>query len=138
MTLLLLVNIDVDDLSRAEAFYRDALGLTAARRFGDGVVEMLGASSPVYLLRNAAGTAAGDVTSATRDYARHWTPVHLDFVVADLAAAIARAEAAGAIREGDLRTARWGRIATLADPFGNGFCLIEFLNRGYDEIATRE
>jgi len=137
MTLALLVNIDVDDLARAEAFYRDALGLTAGRRFGDGGVEMLGASSPVYLLRKASGTAASDGTSATRDYARHWTPVHLDFVVADLVAAIARAEAAGAKREGDVRTARWGRIATLADPFGNGFCLIEFLNRGYDEIATR-
>jgi lactoylglutathione lyase len=136
MTLPLLVNIDVDDLARAEAFYRDALGLTAARRFGDGGVEMLGASAPVYLLHNASGTSASDATTATRDYARHWTPVHLDFVVADLAAAIARAESAGAVREGEVRTARWGRIATLADPFGNGFCLIEFLNRGYDEIAS--
>jgi len=24
-----------------------------------------------------------------------------------------------------------------ADPFGHGFCLIQFLNRGYDEIADR-
>jgi hypothetical protein len=23
----------------------------------------------------------------------------------------------------------------LADPFGNGFCLLEFRGRGYDEIA---
>jgi len=23
----------------------------------------------------------------------------------------------------------------LADPFGNGFCLIQFTGRGYDEIA---
>ena len=99
---------------------------------------MLGASSPVYLLCKAQGSAASDAAPVTRDYTRHWTPVHLDFVVADLAAAIARAEAAGAVREGDVHTARWGRIATLADPFGNGFCLLEFLNRGYDEIATRE
>jgi predicted enzyme related to lactoylglutathione lyase len=136
MTLTLLVNIDVDDLARAETFYRDALGLTVARRFGDGGIEMLGASAPVYLLRNASGTAASGAMTAARDYARHWTPVHLDFVVTDLAAAIARAESAGAVREGGVRTARWGRIATLADPFGNGFCLIEFLNRGYDEIAS--
>ena len=138
MTLALLVNIDVDDLGRAETFYRDAFGLAAARRFGDGGVEMVGASSPVYLLRKDAGGAANEGTRQTRDYGRHWTPVHLDFVVDDLATAIARAEAAGAVREGDVRTARWGRIATFADPFGNGFCLIEFLNRGYDEIATRE
>jgi lactoylglutathione lyase len=136
MTLPLLVNIDVDDLARAEAFYRDALGLEAGRRLGDGGVEMLGASSPIYLLRKEPGTIATESAPATRDYARHWTPVHLDFAVADLATAIARAEAAGASREGDVRTARWGRIATLADPFGNGLCLIEFLNRGYDEIAS--
>jgi predicted enzyme related to lactoylglutathione lyase len=138
MTLPLLVNIDVDDLSRAEAFWCGALGLTAGRRFGDGGIELLGASSPIYLLRKEAGSAAGDATMQTRDYRRHWTPVHLDFVVTDLAGAIARAEAAGAVREGEVRTERWGRIATLADPFGNGFCLIEFLNRGYDEIATRD
>ena len=138
MTLALLVNIDVDDLGRAETFYRDAFGLSAARRFGDGGVEMVGASSPVYLLSKAAGSAAGEAVPQTRDYGRHWTPVHLDFVVDDLEAAVSRAQAAGAVREGDVRTARWGRIATLADPFGNGFCLIEFLNRGYDEIATRE
>jgi hypothetical protein len=29
----------------------------------------------------------------------------------------------------------WGRIVVLADPFGHGLCLIQFLNRGYDEIA---
>lgn len=138
MTLPILVNIDVDDLARAEAFYRDAFALTPGRRFGDGGVELLGASSAIYLLRNPAGSAASDATAATRDYRRHWTPVHLDFVVTDLAEAIVKAEAAGAVREGEVRTARWGRIATLADPFGNGFCLIEFLNRGYDEIATRD
>jgi hypothetical protein len=29
----------------------------------------------------------------------------------------------------------YGRLALLADPFGNGFCLLEFSGRGYDEIA---
>lgn len=28
--------------------------------------------------------------------------------------------------------------ATLADPFGHGFCFIEWLGRGYDEVATPE
>lgn len=136
MTATLLVNIDVDDLERAEAFYVGALGLRAGRRFGTDVVELLGASAPVYLLRKAAGTPAGDATMQTRDYRRHWTPVHLDFVVADLDVALARARAAGAVLEGEPRTAAWGRLATLADPFGHGFCLIEFLGRGYDEIAS--
>jgi len=136
MSMALLANIDVDDLVRAEAFYVEALALKVGRRFGDGGVELLGASAPIYLLHKAAGSAAGDATMQTRDYRRHWTPVHLDFVVPDLAAALTRAQAAGAVLEGAIRTANWGRIATLADPFGHGFCLIEFLNRGYDEIAT--
>ena len=29
-------------------------------------------------------------------------------------------------------------IAMLADPFGHGICLIEFVGRGYDEIATEK
>ena len=132
----LLANIDVDDLERAEAFYVAALQLTVGRRLGDGAVELLGASSAIYLLKKPIGSTAGAATTQTRDYRRHWTPVHLDFVVDDLAAALARATAAGAKLEGEVRTANWGRIAVLADPFGHGFCLIEFLNRGSDEIAS--
>jgi predicted enzyme related to lactoylglutathione lyase len=37
--------------------------------------------------------------------------------------------------EGAIQTREWGRIANMADPFGNGFCLIEFIGRGYDEIV---
>jgi len=129
----LLINIDVDDLDRAEAFYREAFGLSAERRLGDGAVEMLGAQAPVYLLRKPAGsTAAGD---ARRDYQRHWTPLHLDVVVQDLDAALARALAAGARAEGQVREAAWGRLVQLADPFGHGWCLLQFLGRGYDEIT---
>ncbi len=129
----LLVNIDVPDLEAGVAFYTAAFGLTVGRRFGGEVVELTGWPAPLYLLRKAAGTVgAGD---SRRDYARHWTPVHLDVVVDDVAAALARAVAAGAVAEGGIRTAVWGRLAPLADPFGHGLCLIEFLNRGYDEIA---
>jgi predicted enzyme related to lactoylglutathione lyase len=129
----LLVNIDVPDLEAGVAFYTAAFGLTVGRRFGGEVVELTGWPAPLYLLAKAAGTVgAGD---SRRDYARHWTPVHLDVVVDDVAAARARAVAAGAVAEGGIRTAVWGRLAPLADPFGHGLCLIEFLNRGYDEIA---
>lgn len=131
----LLVNIDVDNLAKAVAFYRDALGLEPGRRLGEGAVEMLGAEAPVYLLEKPSGTAAFPDANETRTYARHWTPVHLDFVVPDLRAALDRARTAGARVERGVRTERWGRIALLSDPFGNGFCLIEFAGRGYDEIA---
>jgi predicted enzyme related to lactoylglutathione lyase len=59
----------------------------------------------------------------------------LDFEVQDILASVARAQGAGATLEGEVRTYSWGRIAAMADPFGHGFCLIEFLGRGYDEIA---
>ncbi|RYD15980.1 MAG: VOC family protein [Lysobacteraceae bacterium] len=140
MTQAVLVNIDVDDLALAEAFYTRAFGLRATRRFGFDGVELAGAAVPLYLLRKPAGSLACDVPApargAVRDYARHWTPVHLDFVVDDLDAALARAESAGARREGEVRTAGWGRIATLVDPFGHGLCVLQFLGRGYDEITT--
>jgi predicted enzyme related to lactoylglutathione lyase len=136
VTLGLLANIDVDDLARAVTFYVDALDLHVGRRIGAGVVELLGASSPIYLLQKSSGSTATPASGQTRDYGRHWTPVHLDFVVDDLAASLARAVRAGATLEGEVREAAWGRIAMLADPFGHGLCLIEFLNRGYDEIAV--
>ena len=32
----------------------------------------------------------------------------------------------------------WDKIAILSDPFGHGFCLIQFLGHGNDEIADAE
>lgn len=130
----LLVNIDVPDLDEAEAFYIGAFGLTPARRLGADVVELLGFESPLYLLRKDADTpGAGE---SRRHYGRHWTPVHCDVVVDDLDAALARALAAGATQDSSIRQANWGRIVTIADPFGHGWCLLQFLGRAYDEIAT--
>jgi predicted enzyme related to lactoylglutathione lyase len=130
----LLVNIDVEDLERATRFYCDALGLRVGRRF-DGSVELVGRSAPIYLLSNPAGTRASTKSDERRRYTRHWTPVHLDFVVDDLEQAVTRARNAGATLESDIETHAWGRIALFADPFGNGFCLLQFNGRGYDEIA---
>lgn len=131
----LLVNVDVDDLARAVAFYTEAFGLRVGRRFGGGAAELLGASSPIYLLESRAGTAPYPGAAQPRDYRRHWTPVHLDLAVPALEPALARAEAAGARREGEIAERPWGRMARLADPFGHGVCLLEFRGRGYDEIA---
>lgn len=132
----LLVNIDVDDVERGVAFYTAVFGLAVGRRFGAAGVELVGAAAPIYLLHKAEGSRASAASEDRRRYARHWTPVHLDFVVPDLEAALAAALAAGATLEGEPATHAWGKIALLADPFGHGLCLIEFLGRGYDEIAT--
>jgi predicted enzyme related to lactoylglutathione lyase len=131
----LLVNIDVDDLAKAEAFYTEALGLSGGRRFGEGAVELTGLAAPIYLLAKPAGSVASPTSGQTRDYGRHWTPAHIDIVVDDIEAAVARATDAGGALESPVSVANWGKLALMADPFGHGFCLIEFLGRGYDEIA---
>ena len=128
--------IDVDVLERGIAFYTAALGLTVARRLRSDWAELAGAPVPIDLLANAAGTPASPVASARRDYGRHWTPLHLDVVVDDLDAAVRRARDAGAVVEVDARDRPYGRLAVLADPFGHGFCLIEFRGRGYDELLS--
>lgn len=129
----LLVNIDVPDLARAEAFYCQALDLTVSRRFGDAGAELSGLPVKIYLLQNPEGSIGA--ADQPRRYDRHWTPVHLDVVVKDLDLALERAISAGATLEKPIRDNVWGRIVVLADPFGHGLCLIQFLNRGYDEIA---
>src|SRR5689334_12782320 len=106
----LLVNIDVDDLSKAIAFYREAAGLRVGRRFGPLGVEMLGASSAIYLLVKPEGSRPSANTDELRRYWRHWTPVHLDFAVPDLEAAVGRANKAGATLEGEIQAHSWGRI----------------------------
>lgn len=134
VTMSFIVNLDVPDVAAAEAFYTEAFSLRAGRRLGPGAVELLGGPTPLYLLQNDAGSAAtedGDV----RDYERHWTPLHLDWVVDDIEAAVVRVVAAGATLAQSVRERRWGRIAVLSDPFGHGFCLIQFSGEGYDALV---
>jgi catechol 2,3-dioxygenase-like lactoylglutathione lyase family enzyme len=129
------VCIDVPDLERGIAFYAAALGLTPGRRLGAEWVELLGAPVPIDLLPRAPGTAPSPRGGGARGYERHWTPVHLDVVVDDLDAAVARAVAAGATLERPVSDAAWGRMANLADPFGHGLCLLQFRGRGYGELV---
>jgi predicted enzyme related to lactoylglutathione lyase len=128
----LLLNIDVPDVEAALRFYTAAFDLKVARRFGTGFVELEGWPATVYLLAKDAGTigAGGD----PRRYSRHWTPIHADIVVDDVDAAVERAVAAGAKLEAPAKDAAYGRIAMLADPFGHGFCLLQFNDRGYDAL----
>lgn len=128
--------IDVPDLDRGIAFYSRALGLRLGRRNGPHWAEMLGAGCPVDLMPVEEGSRSSPSAETTRSYGRHWTPVHLDLAVSDLDAAVRRAEEAGARLERDIVVRKWGRMANMADPFGHGFCLLQFEGRGYDEIAT--
>ncbi len=131
----LLINIDVPDVAAAEEFYTSAFGLTVGRRFDADWVELLGLEAPLHLLGKKAGTGAAPNSGEQRRYQRHWSPIHPDIVVDDLDAAVERAIAAGATLEAPARDAPYGRIAMFGDPFGHGFCLIEFNSEGYDAVA---
>jgi predicted enzyme related to lactoylglutathione lyase len=128
----LLINIDVPDLVPAIAFYTAALELKHTRTLDGDVAELCGASINVYLLQKVPGTAAAMTPVVSRDYRRHWTPVHFDLVVDDVDAAAKRAIAAGARQETGHIDWRGSRCLSFSDPFGHGFCFIQFERGGYD------
>jgi len=131
-----LINIDVPDLEAAIEFYQRATELRLGRRLFEGTVaELTGASVRVLLLQQETGSSPVPGVSLSRDYRRHWTPVHLDFVVPELEVATERAVAAGARLEGPIQSFVWGRQACLSDPFGHGFCLLQWQGGGYDRVA---
>jgi predicted enzyme related to lactoylglutathione lyase len=132
----LFINVDVPSIADGARFYVDALGLRVGRTMGPDMVELLGAGVPIYLLEKAEGTSAVPGGAPERAFVRHWTPVHMDFVVEAIEPAVARAETAGAHAESEITEHAYGRMALFSDPFGNGFCLLEMNARGYDAITT--
>ena len=127
-----LVNIDVPELQPAIDFYEAAVGVQLERVLDDDVAELTYGSSVLYLLRKADGSGATPRDRDVRRFGRHWTPVHVDFVVDDIDQAVARATAAGAKRESELIDWRGSKCVTFSDPFGHGFCLIEFAGDAYE------
>jgi predicted enzyme related to lactoylglutathione lyase len=112
--------IDVPNVSDGVEFYVRAFGLTVSKRSSSSAV-LAGAAMPIYLLDEPAVLSGREI----RNYDRHWTPVHLDFLVGNLEEAVERAVLAGAKLDREILVQDWGRMANMADPFGNGFDLIE-------------
>ncbi len=130
-----LINIDVPDIAAGRSFYEQGLGFEFRRSLFDGrAAELSGAGLRLFLIKADSGAVATS-SGVERRYERHWTPVHLDLVVADLAEAIARAEAAGARQERPILRNEVYELAPMADPFGHGFCLMRFLGADYDPVA---
>lgn len=127
--------IDVDDLERGLAFYTAAFELRLGRRFDQHWAELLGGSSPIDLLAVAGESKPVPGSAIERRFDRHWTPVHLDFMVTDVERAVERAVGAGALLERPIRDQPYGRIANLADPFGHGICLLQLSESGYDALV---
>jgi len=126
--------IEVTDLARGIEFYCAGLGLTPKRQLGPRWVELAGANLPIFLLADRPAIAELGATRVPRDFGRHWTPVHLDFIVTNLDEMVARLCDLGATLDREIQIREYGRMANMADPFGNSFDLIEFSGPGYDNI----
>ena len=127
--------IDVEDLERGLAFYTSAFDLEVGRRFDPHWAELLGASAPIDLLAATGEASPVPGRALQRSFERHWTPIHLDFMVQDIERAVSRAQQAGAVLERPIRDEVYGRIANLADPFGHGVCLLQLSGVGYDALV---
>jgi len=117
--------IDVPDLAQGVRFYGDAFGFTKTAEPYPGVAFLKTGDAAITLLEKREGSKPSPHTQDVRRYHRHWTPVHLDFHVSDLKTALAKAIDAGAVKEQFFENPEHGSIAFCADPFGNGFCLLE-------------
>lgn len=118
------MSIDVSNLKVAESFYVEALGCKKVRDQGSNMVVLSVKNSDLYLQEKESGTNPLISSSATRDYKRHWTPVHLDFICNNVDERVSKILKLGGSHEGG-DSGDWGSIAYCADPFGNGFCLID-------------
>lgn len=128
--------IEVADLERGIRFYCDGLGLRLRRRLSPSWVELEGASLPLFLLGDRPPVVELGEIRVPRNFDRHWTPVHLDFIVSGLKGAVERLLALCGALERAIQVREYGRMANMADPFGNGFDLIEFSEPGYDRLST--
>ena len=119
------ISIDVDDVDRAVEFYGRGIGLTVVEHKSEWA--QLELSGQTFWIVKLASGPSGPIT---RDYRRHWTPTHLDFLVDDLDVSVERALAAGGHldREITRQTEPGGAsvdVANLSDPAGNGVDLCQ-------------
>ncbi|PCI74070.1 MAG: lactoylglutathione lyase [SAR86 cluster bacterium] len=123
MVIKISVSIDVPNLKEAEAFYTEALGCKKVRDQGSNMVVLSVENSDIYLQEKEPRTKPLVSSSVVRSYERHWTPIHLDFLCDNVDELVTRILELGGSHEGG-ESGDWGSIAYCADPFGNGFCII--------------
>jgi predicted enzyme related to lactoylglutathione lyase len=117
------VSIDISNLKEAETFYVEALGCKKVRDQGDTMSVLCVQNADIYLQEKKSGTNPLRLGDAVRDYKRHWTPIHLDFLCDNIDELVSKVVDFGGSCEG-VNSGDWGSIAYCADPFGNGFCII--------------
>jgi predicted enzyme related to lactoylglutathione lyase len=117
------ITIDVPDLAAGLAFYLDVFGWEEVARPLPVYAIVQAEGLRIGLMEKAAGTVPAPGASP-RDYARHWTPVHLDLHVADYAGTLARLRAGGGTVEAEHAVTGRPPVAFCADPFGHGLCIL--------------
>jgi len=120
------ISIDVSDMEKAVLFYTKALGCTELRA-GESTTKLDADNVNIFLLKNEAGTNPLINGTSSRNYERHWTPVHLDFNVTEIEKIVSQVKEYGGVIEGS-ESGDWGAVEFCADPFGNGFCLCQMNN----------
>ena len=75
-------------------------------------------NSDIYLQEKEPGTKPLISSSVVRDYERHWTPIHLDFICDNVDELVSKIVELGGLHEGG-DSGDWGSIAYCADPFGH-------------------
>lgn len=118
------VSIDVPSLDAGLSFYQGVFGFEeVARPFATMAVLNAGNVS-MCIHAKAEGTESSPTKGEIRRYARHWTPIHLDFHVERLMPMVEKIKEAGGQVEQLLLDMGPRPVAFCADPFGNGFCVI--------------
>ncbi|MCA9490343.1 MAG: VOC family protein [Myxococcales bacterium] len=117
------VSIDVSDLEAGLRFYGRVFGWEERARPFPAMAVLDAGNVSVCMHAKPAGSRPTP-GEGSRDYARHWTPVHLDLHVDDYTATMERAVAEGAVVERTFVGGPHPDTAFCSDPFGNGFCVI--------------
>lgn len=108
--------IDVEDVAEAVRFYGEGIGLSVVKHEKEWAQLKLGEQT-IWLMKLPAGQGG----TITREYSRHWTPVHLDIHVDDIDETIKRVVAIG----GKLEARPKASLANLVDPSGNGVDVVQ-------------
>ena len=118
------VTLDVPDIGAGIAFYGGVFGFIEVARPIPAYAVLEAGGQRLGLMQKEEGSRAAPADGTERRYARHWTPVHLDFHVEDLATAVAAIERLGGFCEATHSVPGRRRIAFCSDPFGHGFCVL--------------
>ncbi|GAA3751085.1 putative enzyme related to lactoylglutathione lyase [Spinactinospora alkalitolerans] len=110
----LVVVLDTNDVSRLAAFWSAALGFER------------GEPDPPYLaLRDPGGVHPDLLLQDVPEPGNGKNRMHLDLVVDDMNAEVARLVRLGAVQQGEPFTESGHRVAVMGDPEGNEFCVID-------------